>query len=270
MRQKLDWNPFCNLYGGNEPFNMDDTEGANMKKIFLITSLILGLGAKGIAAEEYEDSNLGSDSALDESTATGATTETTEVSRTQVEEDDDDKLDKGGPFIEPFLFGSQSEGAVEARGIGAVDESSDIREAGIGLRLGGHISEVVFLAADARYGRAGFDESFYDDAETDHYNYGITLGAQTPWAGVRVWGTSILGGEFNPNAGANDLDVKFGGANGYRVGAGLHIAAVSLNLEYQDMDYRTTDIESPGTTTVTGVDASQQGYSLSIGFPVEL
>ncbi len=263
---------------------MDDTEGANMKKLLLITSLILGLGANGMAADEYEDSNLGSGSGtiyseeevsaepLDESTETGATTttETTEVSRAQADEEDEDDRDKGGPFIEPFLFGSQSEGAIEARGIGAVDESSDIREAGIGFRLGGHINEVVFLAADARYGRAGFDESFYEDADTDHYNYGITLGAQTPWAGVRVWGTSILGGEFNPNAGANDLDVKFGGANGYRVGAGLHIAAVSLNLEYQDMDYRTTDIESPGTTTVTGVDASQEGYSLSVGFPVEL
>jgi opacity protein-like surface antigen len=256
-----------------------------MKKLLILASLIMGVSTTAMADDDYEsetesssttyDSQMGSDTvsedvSADESTATGASTTTTETSRTEVEEDDSG-LDKGGPMIEPFIFASQSEGAVEVEGVGAINESSDFREGGIGLRLGGHVSEIIFLAADARYARTSYDnDAFYSDADATQYNYGITLGAQTPWAGIRVWGTSVLGGEFNPNAGANDLDVKFGGAGGYRVGAGLHIAAISLNLEYEDLDYGNTDIESPGTTTVTGVDASQQGYTLSIGFPVEL
>ena len=217
-----------------------------MKKLIFITSLIMGVSTICKAADD-----------------SSATSE----SRTQAQQEN---RKSGGGFVEPFLYGTQSKAALDARGLGAVDSTSDFREAGIGARLGGHIGDVVFLAADARYSRSGATQAFLQSPDSTSYNYGITLGAQTPWAGIRVWGTSVLGGEFNPSPGANNLDLKFGGANGYRVGAGLHIAAVSLNLEYQDIDYRTTTIENPGTTTISGVDARQRGYSLGLGFPIGL
>lgn len=261
-----------------------------MKKLLILTSLLMGFSLPSWAADNtgYEDSDSSTYSEeapttetteqpqpvarpADESSATGATApaSTTESRTAADNQDEGKKRDSGGFYLEPFIFGSQSEGAIEASGLGAIDSTSDIREGGLGLRIGGHIGEVVLISADARYGRAGLSNSFYENADSDHYNYGLMLGAQTPWAGIRVWATRILGGEFNPNAGANNLDVKFGGATGYRVGAGFHVAAVSLNLEYQDLSYGDTDVESPGTTTISNIDASQKGYTVSLGFPLE-
>lgn len=118
------------------------------------------------------------------------------------------------------------------------------------------------------------DESVDNTTLTDasSYNYGLTAGLQMPIAGVQLFGTYIAGGVLDPAAGGQNIDMKFTEARGYRVGAGIHILAVSLNLEYQDLTYNNSVIESYGnlsTNLTTKVDASQVGHALSLGFPVE-
>ena len=52
-------------------------------------------------------------------------------------------------------------------------------------------------------------DSFYQTADADVYNYGPTLGVQMPFAGLRLMGTYVLGGAFDPAAGAYGIDLKF-------------------------------------------------------------
>lgn len=52
-----------------------------------------------------------------------------------------------------------------------------------------------------------------------------------------------------------------------------NIAAIGINLEYQDLKYNSTEVESVGSVALnkdTSVDADTKGYSLSVSFPIEL
>lgn len=201
---------------------------------------------------------------------------TTETTSTKVEEHEDaDRRDAGGFFIEPMLIAGLDDSEIKTSQLPIVtdDTSGRVETAGLGLRFGGHLGEVFFLTADGRYNRINFRDSFYDSASGYASNYGVTLGGQTPFFGVRVWGTSVLGGEMDPGSGASGLDVKFNNARGYRVGAGLHVAAVAVNIEYQDLTYGSSTVQSVGSLGVGGdvdVDMTQRGTQLSLSFPVEL
>lgn len=144
---------------------------------------------------------------------------------------------------------------------------------GVGLRVGGHVSELFFLGLDARYARIQMSDSFYEKADARVYNLAPIVGVQTPYFGIRLLAGYVQAGENDPGAGYQGLDLKFKEVNGWRVGAGLYIAAVSLNLEYQDLTYNTTEIQSFGSYVVnnaTSVDANNRGYSLSLSFPIEM
>lgn len=180
-----------------------------------------------------------------------------------------------GVFIEPLILGSVAATEIKTSQLPLIgdDTSGRLESAGLGLRAGGHLGEMIFLAADARYNRSRFMDSSYDKADGAGYNYGGTLGVQAPFAGLRVWGTRVFGGEMDPTAGRNGFDVKFSNARGYRIGAGLRFAAVSVNLEHEDLTYGNTDIQSVGSIaadTSTSVDFTQRGTILSLSFPVEL
>ncbi|HRO68424.1 MAG TPA: hypothetical protein PL182_12715 [Pseudobdellovibrionaceae bacterium] len=181
----------------------------------------------------------------------------------------------GGLFVEPLLQYEDSKSEIKSSQLPLVtdDSSGTLKGPGLGLRLGGHVADIVFIAADARYMKTDLNDSFYEKAAATGYNYGVTLGAQTPLFGIRVWGTAVLGGELDPEAGVSDLDLKFKDAKGHRVGAGIHFAAVAVNLEYQDLKYDKTEIQSWGSLTAnntTDVDSTQKGLILSVGFPIEL
>lgn len=96
---------------------------------------------------------------------------------------------------------------------------------------------------------------------------------QTPYYGVRLLAGYVIVGENDPNAGYRDLDLKFKEASGLRVGAGVFVSSVGINLEYQDISYNSTEIQSLGSYSlnkVSAVDAKNRGYALSLSFPVEL
>lgn len=88
-----------------------------------------------------------------------------------------------------------------------------------------------------------------------------------PVVGLRIWGSYIVAGEANPDS-SNGVDLKFTDANGYRLGAGFRVMAVSLNVEYQDFKYNTTSFEKVGFAS-SDVELKNQGYVASVSFPFE-
>lgn len=184
-------------------------------------------------------------------------------------------LSKGGFFIEPMIIATQEDTTIKTSQLPVIndDTSGTSNGYGVGLRIGGHVNEIVNLGLDARYSKTSLDDSFYRKADSNAYDIAPTIGIQTPYYGVRLLASYVVAGESDPNAGYQGLDLKFKEANGWRVGAGVFIAAVSLNLEYQDLTYNSTEIQSFGSRTVnnaTSVDANNRGYTLSLSFPVEM
>jgi hypothetical protein len=181
----------------------------------------------------------------------------------------------GGFFIEPIVQYSQIDSEIKTSQIPLIrdDTSGTSDGAGLGLRLGGHLFDIMFIAADGRYSKLKSTDSSYGDSDGSSYNYGPTLGVQTPLFGVRVWGTYIIGGEFDPSLGSDQIDAKFQDARGTRLGAGLRFAVVSLNLEYETMTYNTAEIQSVRGFNVSSsqdIDTTSDAYLLSLSFPISL
>ncbi|MBL7543300.1 MAG: hypothetical protein JNL11_05760 [Bdellovibrionaceae bacterium] len=200
------------------------------------------------------------------STDTVNTTSSTDSSRVRSE---------GGLFIEPMLLTVQEDSTIKTSQLPIItdDTSGTSSGFGVGLRFGGHVSEVFLLGVDARYTKMRMSDSFYESADSNAYNIAPVVGVQTPYYGIRLLAGYVVAGENNPDAGVQGLNLKFTEATGWRVGAGIHIAAVSVNVEYQDLTYNATQVESLGSLNVnntTSVDANNRGYTVSLSFPVEL
>jgi hypothetical protein len=72
------------------------------------------------------------------------------------------------------------------------------------------------------------------------------VGLQLPTdLNIRVWYTYVMGGQLDPEK-SDGFDVKYEDANGHRVGAGIAYKALSFNIEYQDITYDKTRLESVG------------------------
>lgn len=202
-------------------------------------------------------------------TADPATADTTRTQTTTTEETEEDKEKKGGLFVEPML--TYEQGDVELTYPAPFNSSKeDLKGGGIGLRFGGHIRESLFLAVDGRYSRVDYKSSVLNgEADAAAYNAGVTLGVQTPVAGLRVWGTYIFGGELDPEKIGN-IDGKYEEMKGYRVGVGLYVKVVSINLEYQDAKYGKIEINDGTTITNNAVKPEQKSTVLSVSFPIAL
>lgn len=182
-----------------------------------------------------------------------------------------EELSRGGLFVEPMITYQSGDMDVTYPGITATSKE-ETKGFGLGARLGFHVYESVFIGADGRYSKPKYDSSALGgDADADAYNLGLTVGAQTPVAGLRVWGTYLLGGELNP-AEINGADIKWKDLKGYRVGVGLYVGVVSINAEYQDAKYDSLTVEKAGpisgnTDSIKGDDKS---YILSVSFPISI
>ncbi len=176
---------------------------------------------------------------------------------------------RGGLFVEPgitYEFGTTN----TSTPVG--DSGGTNRGFGLMGRLGFHVSDVVFLAADARYSKPHFKDGNID-ADADAYQVGPVVGIQMPVAGLRVWGEYIAQAQLDPGA-TNNFDAKFKNGTGFSVGAGFHLLAVSLNLEYQKVDYKTTEFQAAGPFTNAGdsdrVRAKNEAYVVSVSFPLSI
>ena len=182
-----------------------------------------------------------------------------------------EELSRAGLFVEPMI--TYQAGDVDVSYPAPFSDSKEnLKGFGLGLRLGFHVYESIFLGLDGRYSKPDYDSSALGGkASADSWNGGVTLGAQTPVAGLRVWGTYILGGTLNPEE-IGGVDVKFNDLKGYRIGAGIYIGVVSLNAEYQDAKYDSTTVEKAGpiSGTTDDIDGHDKSWILSVSFPISI
>jgi hypothetical protein len=182
------------------------------------------------------------------------------------------KENKGGLFVEPMLTYEVGDSKIDYPApFGSSD--GETQGFGVGARLGFHIYEAVFLGVDARYARFDIDNK-NPNYETDAtgYNYGPVIGFQVPTTfGVRVWAGYIMGGEMDLDQ-KNNVDLKLTDARGYRVGAGVKLAIVSLNLEYQRMSYNEAQLtdNSIFTGSRSNLNADVNSYIFSVSFPFSI
>ena len=180
------------------------------------------------------------------------------------------EMKPGGLFLEPAV--TYESGTLKVTYPFPFSDSNEtVTGYGFGLRLGGHIADIFILAADIRYAQPTYTSSALgSSASSKAINLGATVGLQTPIFGLRVWNTFILDGSLDPDT-INNVNVKYEGFNGYRLGAGLYIAVVSVNLEYQEAKYKSTSVDRAGPFAIGSLDnvnGTQKSYILSVSFPI--
>jgi hypothetical protein len=178
-----------------------------------------------------------------------------------------------GLFVEPGVTYSQYDSSIDYPAPFS-NSKGEVKGFGLMARLGFHISDVVFVAADARYSMPKFKDSTNNlDANAKQMDIGPVVGVQMPVVGLRVWGEYVAASQLDPDA-SNGFDYKFTDGKGYRIGAGFRVAIVSLNLEYQKIDYDKTTVQQLGgfaTNTDTDmIHFNGEGWVASVSFPLEL
>lgn len=178
----------------------------------------------------------------------------------------------GGLFLEPAVTYETSTAKIDYPAPG-VNSSGSLNGFGLGLRVGGHVWDTLFIAGDIRYSRPTYkDSNSSGDMAATSINYAPVVGVQTPLLGIRVWGAYVLGGELTPEE-SNGFQVKFSDPKGYRVGAGIRFLMVSANLEYQSLKYDKTSLEKAGPFAPgTNLDSKLQNdsYIVSVSFPLAM
>lgn len=180
---------------------------------------------------------------------------------------------KGGFFLEPSLTYENGSSRIDYEEP-LKDSSGDINGFGAGLRIGFHVYEAFFIGVDGRYSIPNFEDSTLDqNVRSSAYNLGPVVGVQMPTAlGLRFWGSYILSAELDPKK-DEGVDEKFTDGSGYRLGGGVKLGIVSLNLEYQMITYNDTDIEDAGIFGSGNLDDTElknNSWILSVSFPVSL
>jgi hypothetical protein len=152
--------------------------------------------------------------------------------------------------------------------------AEDILGLGLGARLGFHIKNALFFALDLRYSMPEFSDSATNyKTESTSSSWGPVIGLQVPSGGFRVWGTYLADGELNPKE-SNGIDMKFSEANGFRVGTGIRLANLSLNLEYQELKYNKAELERstifPTIIDFNNTSLESKLWIVSLSFPFGL
>lgn len=179
--------------------------------------------------------------------------------------------EKAGLFVEPSVSFEISDFGVNYP---FASSSGDTNGFGLGARLGFHVSDAVFVGVDGRFSRLKFNDEnsvFNYDANANSFNVAPVVGMQMPGIGLRLWGSYIMASTLDPSS--ESVDLKFSDGKGFRIGAGFRVQAVSLNLEYQKIDYGTTSIEEAGPITDTntsGVKLKNEAWIASVSFPISL
>lgn len=179
---------------------------------------------------------------------------------------------QGGLFIEPMLTYEKGEADVDLPSPFGSSHST-IDGFGLGARLGFHVLESVFIGLDGRYSKPDYKNNDTDiNSEASAYNYGPVVGIQMPTPlGIRVWAGYIAGGQMDVDK-DQGVDFKFKDASGYRVGGGIKLAMVSLNLEYQQITYNETELSDAGifSGSTSNVDQTNNSYIFSVSCPISL
>lgn len=181
-------------------------------------------------------------------------------------------VDSGGFYVEPGLTYQIQQSTIHNP---SPFNNSTAKVQGVGLmgRVGFHINDMFFVALDARYALPKYKDSAVNyDTNATTFDLGPSVGLQMPITGLRVWATWIANSELDPKGTAN-LDYKFTSGQGFRVGAGFQVVMVSLNLEYQQIDYGNTNFQNASVFSGASTDAIKykgEGWIASVSFPIAL
>lgn len=184
------------------------------------------------------------------------------------------RAEASGLFVEPMVTYETGSGDIN---FPAPINSSDskVKGFGVGARAGGQVWNMIFAGIDGRYSIPKLkDTSLNQDIKSKAWNAGPMVGLQMPTAlGLRFWGSWILAGELDPDK-DKGVDEKFKSGNGFRLGGGLRVALVSLNVEYQHLKYDETEIQeagvfTPGYTT-NNIALKNNTFIMSVSIPINL
>ena len=207
----------------------------------------------------------------DETTTTVQNPDGTTTTTTTENYDKNEGPGLAGFFIEPGVRYDNLSGDLDLpAGLGS--STVDAEGVGANLRIGFHLLDVMFLAAEGNYSQMHISEGGSNTYSSDGsaHSYGPTLGFQTPWAGIRVWGTYLVNGQFDPSS-HNGVDLKFKDLNGYKVGFGIRFAKVGASVEYQDATYDKVEVQDAGPLSgITNMDLKQRGWIGQLSFPISL
>jgi opacity protein-like surface antigen len=153
------------------------------------------------------------------------------------------------------------------------DSTGEANGLGVVARVGMHINDMFFVALDGRYSMPTFKDSTNNlSSEAEMYSLAPVVGVQMPNIGARFWAGYIAASQLNPKE-AGSYDFKFKDGTGFLIGGGFHVAAVSINLEYKNTKFASTDFERLPlgfTATDTSVKAEDQAWVASVTFPIAL
>ena len=177
-----------------------------------------------------------------------------------------------GLFVEPSVSFEKGESSINYPGLSDSSGTSD--GFGLGARLGFHLSEVFFAGVDGRYSMVQFKDSSVDyDSKSNSYNIGPVVGMQMPNFGLRLWGAYVMDGELNPEE-SRGFDVKFENPTGPRIGAAFRLAAMSLDIEYQQLKYDSSTLERAGAFNPNArfddVKLENNSWIVSLSFPLAM
>jgi hypothetical protein len=176
---------------------------------------------------------------------------------------------EGGFFVEPGITHESSSSRINFR---EHNTDGSVTGFGISARVGAHFWDALIGGIDARYSRPDYKDSTLNlSSSADQYNAGPFIGVQTPYAGIRIWGVYVPFAEVNPGE-SNGVKVKYTNGAGYRLGAGVRISTVSLNFEYQNIDYSNISIQNSDRVAanfdVGGGRLINEAYLLGLSFPI--
>lgn len=173
-----------------------------------------------------------------------------------------------GLYLEPGITYQMTESNVNySSGLG--NSSAINRGFGVVTRGGIHLYERFFVAADARYALLKYKDNANNfSVSATSWDISPVVGMQMADYGVRVYGGYILAGNLDAD-GVHGFDPKFEEATGWRVGAGLKVQQVSVNIEWQKIHYGKAQVTSASGGQPTTIRYNPEGIVASVTFPIE-
>ncbi|MCB0349473.1 MAG: hypothetical protein KDD37_11605 [Bdellovibrionales bacterium] len=177
----------------------------------------------------------------------------------------------GGLFVEPYA--TYESGTAEMNLGTDGDPDGDLEGWGAGLRLGLHAGDIFFVGLDGMYSEPDFKDDSGDsfDFDTKSWLLGPVVGLQTPFAGLRIWGAYMLAGEIELDKTDDAFNIAYKDPKIFKLGAGLRIGVVSLNLECLSGTYEKVEVKNAGPFSGTyDSELDRDSYILSLSFPFSL
>ena|SRR5665213_2934407 len=172
-----------------------------------------------------------------------------------------------GLFLEPGISYQLSNSNSDYSGA-LRNSSASTKGFGVLARAGIHVYDRFFVAADARYAILNFTDNANNfSANASSWDIAPVVGLQMADSGARIFVGYVLAGNLDPQS-SNGIDPSYGNATGWRVGAGLKIQHISVNIEWQRLHYGTGKLSGSGQS-VSGLNYNPEALVASVTFPID-